>query len=77
MDSHAYQGYVVPPHYDSMIGKLIVWAENRERAIAKMKQALSELTIEGISCTKTFHQKMMENPDFINNDFDTNYLSGH
>jgi len=77
MDSHAYQGYVVPPHYDSMIGKLIVWAEDRTRAIAKMKQALSELTIEGISCTKTFHLKMMDNPDFINNTFDTNYLSNH
>ncbi|MDR1007695.1 MAG: acetyl-CoA carboxylase biotin carboxylase subunit [Campylobacteraceae bacterium] len=77
MDSHAYQGYVVPSYYDSMIGKLIVWAEDRQRAIAKMKQALSELTIDGISCTKAFHQKMMENPDFINNDYDTNYLSNH
>jgi acetyl-CoA carboxylase biotin carboxylase subunit len=77
MDSHVYQGYVVPPHYDSMIGKLIVWAEDRTKAIAKMKQALSELTVDGISCTKTFHQKMMENADFINNDFDTNYLASH
>jgi acetyl-CoA carboxylase biotin carboxylase subunit len=77
MDSHAYQGYVVPPHYDSMIGKLIVWAEDRPRAIAKMKQALSELTVEGISCITPFHQKMMDNPDFINNNFDTNYLSNH
>jgi acetyl-CoA carboxylase biotin carboxylase subunit len=77
MDSHAYQGYVVPSYYDSMIGKLIVWAEDRTRAIAKMKQALSELTIEGISCTKSFHQKMMENQDFINNNYDTNYLSNH
>ncbi|MDR0580010.1 MAG: acetyl-CoA carboxylase biotin carboxylase subunit [Campylobacteraceae bacterium] len=77
MDSHVYQGYVVPPHYDSMIGKLIVWAEDRTRAIAKMKQALSELTVDGISCTKTFHQKMMDNQDFINNNFDTNYLANH
>ena len=77
MDSHVYQNYVVPPYYDSMIGKLVVWGENRQRAIAKMKQALSELTIEGISCTRDFHLKMMDNADFINNNFDTNYLSNH
>ncbi|MFV0481619.1 MAG: acetyl-CoA carboxylase biotin carboxylase subunit [Campylobacteraceae bacterium] len=77
MDSHAYQGYVVPPYYDSMIGKLIVWAEDRPRAIAKMKQALRELTIEGIGCVRDFHLKMMDNEDFINNNFDTNYLSKH
>lgn len=75
MDSHVYQNYIVPSYYDSMIGKLIVWAENRERAINKMKQALSELKIEGISSTRDFHLKMMENQDFINNNFDTNYLS--
>jgi acetyl-CoA carboxylase biotin carboxylase subunit len=75
IDSHAYQGYVVPPHYDSMIGKLIVHANTREKAIAKMKNALSELQIEGIKSVKDFHLKMMDNEDFINNDFDTNYLS--
>ena len=77
MDSHAYQGYTVPPHYDSMIGKLIVWGENRERAIAKMKQALSELQIEGIKTVRDFHLAMMNNQDFIDNRFDTNYLSHH
>lgn len=75
MDSHAYQGYSVPPHYDSMIGKLIVWGETRERAIKKMKQALSELQIEGIKTVRDFHLKMMDNKDFIENNFDTNYLS--
>jgi acetyl-CoA carboxylase biotin carboxylase subunit len=75
MDSHAYQGYSVPPHYDSMIGKLIVWGEDRTRAIAKMKQALSELQIEGIKTVRDFHLAMMENKDFIENKFDTNYLS--
>ncbi len=75
MDSHIYQDYVVPPHYDSMIGKLIVWESNRKRAISKMKEALRELKIEGIISVKDFHIKMMENPDFINNNFDTNYLS--
>lgn len=75
MDSHAYQGYSVPPHYDSMIGKLVVWGENRTRAIAKMKQALSELQIEGIKTVRDFHLNMMDNTDFIENKFDTNYLS--
>jgi len=75
MDSHAYQGYSVPPHYDSMIGKLIVWGEDRTRAIAKMKQALSELQIEGIKTVRDFHLGMMDNADFIENRFDTNYLS--
>jgi len=75
MDSHAYQGYSVPPHYDSMIGKLVVWGEDRTRAIAKMKQALSELQIEGIKTVRDFHLNMMDNTDFIENKFDTNYLS--
>ncbi|MBV5279253.1 MAG: acetyl-CoA carboxylase biotin carboxylase subunit [Campylobacteraceae bacterium] len=75
MDSHAYQGYTVPSHYDSMIGKLVVWGETRERAIKKMKQALSELQIEGIKTVRDFHLNMMDNEDFIQNKFDTNYLS--
>lgn len=75
MDSHAYQGYSVPPHYDSMIGKLVVWGETRARAIAKMKEALNELQIEGIKTVRDFHLHMMENKDFIENHFDTNYLS--
>ncbi|MDD3324865.1 MAG: acetyl-CoA carboxylase biotin carboxylase subunit, partial [Sulfurospirillaceae bacterium] len=75
MDSHAYQGYNVPPHYDSMIGKLVVWGETRGRAIKKMKQALSELQIEGIKTVRDFHLNMMDNEDFISNKFDTNYLS--
>ena len=77
MDSHAYQGYSVPPHYDSMIGKLVVWGEDRNRAIKKMKQALSELQIEGIKTVRDFHLNMMDNPDFIENRFDTNYLAKH
>lgn len=77
MDSHAYQGYVVPSNYDSMIGKLIVWGETRERAIAKMKNALNELQIEGIKTVRDFHLRMMNNEDFITNNFDTNYLAEH
>jgi len=75
VDSHMYQGYTVPPTYDSMIGKLIVWAEDRNKAIAKMKNALSEYKIEGIKTVIDFHSNMMDNKDFISNNFDTNYLS--
>jgi acetyl-CoA carboxylase biotin carboxylase subunit len=74
VDSHAYCGYVVPQFYDSMIGKLIVWGEDRNRAIAKMKEALREFEVEGIKTVIDFHSKMMENQDFIDNNFDTNYL---
>ena len=67
MDSHVYEGYSVPPYYDSMIGKLIVHDIDRNRAIAKMKVALDELIIQGIKTTKDFHLNMMNNNDFINN----------
>lgn len=77
MDSHVYEGYSVPPYYDSMIGKLIVHDIDRNRAIAKMKVALDELIIQGIKTTKDFHISMMNNDDFINNLYDTNYLAKH
>ncbi|MBE3021964.1 acetyl-CoA carboxylase biotin carboxylase subunit [Campylobacter sp. 7477a] len=77
MDSHIYQDYSIPPFYDSMIGKLIVWDEDRNRAIHKMKVALEQLVIQGIKTTRDFHIAMMDNPDFINNNYDTNYLSRH
>ena len=75
IDSHIYQNYTVPPYYDSLIAKLIVWGENRERAIAKMNEALREFEVEGIKTVIDFHRHMMKNPDFLNNNYDTNYLS--
>ncbi|WP_169975530.1 MULTISPECIES: acetyl-CoA carboxylase biotin carboxylase subunit [unclassified Campylobacter] len=77
MDSHIYQDYSIPPFYDSMIGKLIVWDEDRNKAIHKMRVALEQLVIQGIKTTRDFHLAMMENKDFINNNYDTNYLSRH
>ena len=74
-DSHIYEGYSVPPFYDSMIGKLIVHADTRQKAIAKMRVALDELIIQGIKTTRNFHLNMMESADFANNKFDTNYLT--
>ena len=77
MDSHIYQDYSIPPYYDSMIGKLVVWDTDRNRAIHKMKVALEQLVISGIKTTKDFHIAMMENKDFLSNNYDTNYLSRH
>ena len=74
IDTHVHAGYIVPPTYDSMIGKLIVYGDTREEAIARMHRALSEFDIGGIKTTVAFHKKMMENPDFIENNFDTKYL---
>ncbi|WRG16461.1 acetyl-CoA carboxylase biotin carboxylase subunit [Helicobacter pylori] len=74
LDSHVHANYVVPTHYDSMIGKLIVWGENRERAIAKMKRALKEFKVEGIKTTIPFHLEMLENADFRQAKIHTKYL---
>ena len=74
VDTHAYASYVIPPTYDSMIGKLIVRAKTRERAINKMKRALDEFVIEGIETTSPFHQQLMDNPKFRAGDFDTRFL---
>jgi acetyl-CoA carboxylase biotin carboxylase subunit len=73
-DSHVYAGYVVPPYYDSMIGKLIVHAANREQAITLMQRALSELRIEGIRTTVPFHQRMLRDPIFLRGEMDTKYV---
>jgi acetyl-CoA carboxylase biotin carboxylase subunit len=74
VDSHIYTGYTIPPYYDSLVAKLITFAPTRDGAIAKMQLALEEFVIEGIKTTIPFHQKMMQNPDFIAGNIDTKYL---
>jgi acetyl-CoA carboxylase biotin carboxylase subunit len=74
IDTHVYTNYVVPSTYDSMIGKLIVYGDDRADAIARMHRALSEFKVTGIKTTIPFHLKMMENNDFITNNYDTKYL---
>ncbi|GAK39909.1 acetyl-CoA carboxylase biotin carboxylase subunit [Paenibacillus urinalis] len=74
VDSAAYQGYSIPPFYDSMIAKLIVWAPTRDEAIAKMKRALSEFAVEGIPTTIPFHQRLLDHPAFSKGDFDIKFL---
>lgn len=77
VDSSAYPGYVISPHYDSMIAKLIVWADTREEAIARMGRALSEFAIEGVNTTIPFHQKLLRHKKFIAGDFDIKFLEEH
>tara|TARA_Y100001972_G_scaffold129092_1_gene194106 strand:+ start:34 stop:1377 length:1344 start_codon:yes stop_codon:yes gene_type:complete len=74
LDSHVYAGYVIPPYYDSMIGKLIVSAQSREEVIVRMKRALSEMVIEGLKTTIPFHLKLMDNEIFKSGKFTTKFL---
>jgi acetyl-CoA carboxylase biotin carboxylase subunit len=74
VDSHAYAGYVIPPYYDSMIGKLITVAQTRNEAIDTMYRALSEYVIEGVKTTIPFHLQLMQNDKFRAGDFNTKFL---
>ncbi len=76
VDTHVYAGYVIPPYYDSMIAKLIVWGENRSEALSRMRRALKEFIIDGVKTTIPFHQKVMEDSRFTSGDFDTSFLEG-
>ena len=74
VDTHVYQGYTVPPHYDSMIGKLIVHGENRDLALRRMSIALSEIIIDGIKTNIPLHQKLVTNAAFMAGGTDIHYL---
>lgn len=74
IDSHLYTGYRVPTYYDSLIGKLITYNENREQAIARMRNALTELIVEGIKTNIPLHQMMMEDEAFQKNPQNIHYL---
>jgi len=74
IDSHAYAGYQIPTYYDSMIGKLIVHASTRERALTRMRQALSECVIEGPKTTIPYHRQVLDDERFISGNYDTSFL---
>jgi len=74
IDSAVYQGYTVPPYYDSMVGKLIVWGATRQEAIARMKRALEEFVIEGIQTTIPFHLKVLDNAFYQRGEVYTNFI---
>jgi acetyl-CoA carboxylase biotin carboxylase subunit len=77
VDTHIYEGYVVPPNYDSLLAKLIVHAEDRESAIRRMQRALGEFVVEGIKTNLDFHRKLMRHPDFAAGRLDTHFLEHH
>ncbi|HEY9896285.1 MAG TPA: acetyl-CoA carboxylase biotin carboxylase subunit [Candidatus Sericytochromatia bacterium] len=74
MDSHVYTDYEIPPYYDSLIGKLIVWGHDRPAAIKRMRRALRECAVTGLPTTIAFHQKILDNPDFQKGDVYTNFV---
>jgi acetyl-CoA carboxylase biotin carboxylase subunit len=74
VDSHLYSGYSIPPFYDSLIAKLIVHADDRRQAIARMRRALGEFMVEGIKTTILFHLKVLDNPDFQKGDYSTKFI---
>ncbi|MEJ8545471.1 acetyl-CoA carboxylase biotin carboxylase subunit [Brevibacillus borstelensis] len=77
VDSAAYTGYVIPPYYDSMIAKLIVWGKDRTEAIERMKRALGEFVVEGVQTTIPFHLKVLDHEVFASGQFDTKFLEIH
>jgi len=74
VDTHVYSGYKIPPHYDSMIAKLICVAQTRDEAIAKMVRALEEFILEGIKTTKPFHEYLMQSEEFRSGNYTTKFL---
>jgi len=74
VDSHAYNGYFVPPNYDSMVGKLLAYGATREQAIARMRIALSEMIVEGIKTNIPLHRELMDDAQFIKGGFSIHYL---
>ncbi len=74
VDTHAYSGYELPPHYDSLIAKVLVHGRDRQEALSRMKRALRELEIDGVITTAQFHERLLNEPDFISGNYDTQFV---
>jgi acetyl-CoA carboxylase, biotin carboxylase subunit len=74
VDSHIYNGYTVPPYYDSLIGKLITYGDTRDSALSRMQQALTEIVVEGIRTNAALHQDLISDPEFRKGGTDIHYL---
>ncbi len=74
VDSHVCAGYRIPPNYDSMIGKLLVWADTREEAIVRMRRALDEYVIEGVKTNISLHRRILRNAYFVRGEYTTSFL---
>jgi acetyl-CoA carboxylase biotin carboxylase subunit len=77
VDSHLYSGYPVPPYYDSLLAKLIVWGETRSEAIARARRALDEFIVVGVPTTIPFHQRVIELPAFQSGEVYTDFIEEH
>ena len=77
VDSHMYTNYRIPPHYDSLMAKLICWGKDREEARIRMLRALDEYAITGVKTTIPFQQKILKHPKFIEGDFNTGFIPDH
>ena len=76
VDSHIASGGIIPPYYDSLMGKLIVWGDTREAAVARLTRALGALAIEGTATTASLHRRIVADPRFIAGGVDTRFLEG-
>jgi acetyl-CoA carboxylase biotin carboxylase subunit len=74
VDTAAYQGYVIPPHYDSLIAKLIVWGRHREEAVARGRRALDHFVIEGVKTTIPLQRRILDEPDFLAGRLSTHFM---
>ncbi len=74
VDSHLYQGYSIPPHYDSMVAKLITYGKDRDECMARMSRAIKEYVIDGISTTLPLHQRLLKNHDMQEGHYDIHWL---
>ncbi len=74
VDTHIYQGYTIPPYYDSLIAKLIAWGRDRDEAIARMLRALDEFVVEGVETTISFHKKVLAMEQFVGSNVHTKWV---
>ncbi len=77
VDTHVYTEYIVPPYYDSLIAKLIVWGGDRDEAITRMKRALGEFVVEGIKTSVPFHLRVINSPEFVSGNYGTDFIEKH
>jgi acetyl-CoA carboxylase biotin carboxylase subunit len=77
LDSHVYQGYLVPPFYDSLLGKLIVWGRDREECLARSRWALDEFLVDGVKTVIPFHRLVIDHPLFVAGDVNTHFIEDH
>jgi len=77
LDSHVYQGYAVPPFYDSLLGKLIVWGRDREEALARSRWALDQFLVDGVKTVIPFHRRVLDHPLFMAGEVTTHFIEDH